>query len=231
MGKRLYVPTRGPDDWQRLLADPAKHWKPGYSARALATCWEAAEAWPPAIAAILASSPNHALAGAELLLAVPEYQVDLPPRGKPSQNDLFVLAKAADGQLIAATVEGKVNEPFGQTIAEWNAAGSPGKSARLRFIGEQLGLPPSKLPGDVRYQLLHRTTSALLLARRFNARYAVMLVHSFSPTAAWFADFQAFVGLFGVLATERNVLLPLAVCEGISLYTGWVMGDPAYLQA
>ena len=71
----------------------------------------------------------------------------------------------------------------------------------------------------------------LLLARRFNARYAVMLVHSFSPTAAWFADFQAFVGLFGVLATERNVLLPLAVCEGISLYTGWVMGDPAYLQA
>ena len=34
--------TSGPDDWQALLADPVKHWRPGYSARTLAYCWEAA---------------------------------------------------------------------------------------------------------------------------------------------------------------------------------------------
>ena len=71
----------------------------------------------------------------------------------------------------------------------------------------------------------------LLLARRFNARYAVMLVHSFSPTAARFAEFQAFVGLFGCPAAKRNALFLLAVREDICLYAGWASGDLAYLQA
>ena len=72
MAKRVYVPTSGPGAWRGLLADPVRQWKPGYSARALAACWEAANGWPPEIAAILASSGEPALAGAELLLAIPE---------------------------------------------------------------------------------------------------------------------------------------------------------------
>ena len=229
MVKRIYVPTSGPDAWRGLLADPVKQWKPGYSARALATCWEAANGWPPEIVAILASSVESALVGAELLLAIPEYKVALPPRGKPSQNDLFVLAKAADGQLIAVTIEGKVNEPFGPTIAEWNVARSPGKSARLRYICARLGLS-AELPDGVRYQLLHRTVSALLLAQRFNARYAVMMVHSFSPTGEWFEDFQAFTGLFGLPSAEHSVLLQLTVIDGIALFAGWASGDLTFLH-
>ena len=27
--KRIFVPTMGPSDWRRLLADPEKQWKPG----------------------------------------------------------------------------------------------------------------------------------------------------------------------------------------------------------
>jgi len=75
MVKRIYVPTSGPEAWRTLLADPARHWKPGYSARALATCWEAANGWPPEIAAVLRSSPEPALTSVELLIALPEYQV------------------------------------------------------------------------------------------------------------------------------------------------------------
>src|SRR5688500_6454146 len=37
--QRIYVPSTGPNDWRRLLADPAKQWRKGYSAMAVARCW------------------------------------------------------------------------------------------------------------------------------------------------------------------------------------------------
>ncbi len=229
MGKRLYVPTRGPDDWQRLLADPVKHWKAGYSARALAECWEAADGWPPEVAALLRSSPEPALTAVELLLAIPELQVSLPPRGKPSQNDLFVLGKASDGQLVAIAVEGKVGESFGKTLADWNRPLTPGKTARLQYLTNVLSLP-DELPPAIRYQLLHRAASALILAARFNARYALMLVHSFSPTREWFEDYRTFVRLFNAQEARPEQLQWLGEPNGIGLYAGWVTGDLRYLQ-
>ena len=30
---KVYIPTTGPDDWQRFLADPAKQWRTGFSAK------------------------------------------------------------------------------------------------------------------------------------------------------------------------------------------------------
>lgn len=228
--KRIYLPTLGPDDWQRLLADPAKQWKTGYSARTLAHCWEGAKGWPPEVANVLATSPDPALASIDLLLAIPEYKVDLPPRGRPSQNDLFVLGKVVDGGLVALTVEGKVGESFGPTVAAWNATGSPGKNARLRYITGELGLPEN-LPPDIRYQLLHRTTSALWLARQFNARHAIMLVHSFSPANAWFEDFAAFVAMFGVRDVSRGSMVVLGEIDGTLLQVGWASGDPIFLRA
>ncbi len=225
MSKRLYVPSRGPDDWQRLLADPVKHWKAGYSARALAECWEVADGWPPEIATLLGSSPEPALTGAELLIAIPEFQVSLPPRGKPSQNDLFVLGKASDGQRVAIVVEGKVNEPFGPRLAKWNTPVTPGKTIRLQYLTQALGLP-GELPPRICYQLLHRAASALLLAARFNARYALMLIHSFSPTRKWFEDYQSFVRLFNAQEARLDQLLWLGELNGIGLYAGWVSGDP-----
>ena len=44
--KRIYVPSTGPDNWRRLLADPSTQWETGFSAKALAYCWEAAEGLP-----------------------------------------------------------------------------------------------------------------------------------------------------------------------------------------
>src|ERR1700733_9198136 len=39
---RIYVPSRGSDDWRWLLASPGLHWRQDYSAKALADSWEAA---------------------------------------------------------------------------------------------------------------------------------------------------------------------------------------------
>ena len=229
MGKRIYVPTRGPDDWQRLLADPVKHWKAGYSARALAECWEAANGWPPEVAALLHSSPEPALSSGELLLAIPEFKVSLPPRGKPSQNDLFVLGRAADGQLVAMAIEGKVGESFGPTLADWNSAVTSGRTTRLQYLTGILGLP-DELPPTIRYQLLHRAASALILATQFNARYALMLVHSFSQTRMWFEEYQAFVQLFNTQDAWPNQLLWLGERDGIAFYSGWVSGELQALE-
>src|SRR5947207_10981453 len=52
--KPIVVPTHGVQDWQERLADPTKHWRTGYSARALAHAWEEATGLPPEIATLLA---------------------------------------------------------------------------------------------------------------------------------------------------------------------------------
>lgn len=217
--KHIYVPADSPEDWRRLLAEPEKQWRAGYSARLLAECWQAAEGFPAEVQALLSGAAEPALRKLELLLAIPEYQVALPGGGRPSQNDLFALGRAADGQLAVLMVEGKVAEPFGDTLETWLRRASPGKLARLEFLCQALGLsnPP---PGALRYQLLHRTVSAILEAQRFNAAYALMVVHSFSPEQAWLADYQAFLALFGVTA-GAGTLARLPIPGKLPVYAGW----------
>ena len=113
---RVYVPSGGPGAWQALLADPVKHWARGYSARTLAHAWEAQAGFPPEIVAIL--QQQAALADAEPLFILPEWKVPLPGGSRPSQNDVWVLAKGST-DIISIAVEGKVNEPFDKTITFW----------------------------------------------------------------------------------------------------------------
>lgn len=223
---KIYVPATGLESWQGLLADPVKHWRTGYSAKALAACWDAAEGFPPEVGQALRGS----LGDLEMLLAIPEHQVPLPGGSRPSQNDLFVLAGNADG-LVAIAVEGKVAEPFDQTVEEWlrGAPAASGKGPRLQYLCDRLGLAPAGV-GHLRYQLLHRTVSALDEARRFHARAAVMLVHSFSPTAEWYADFEAFAkALCG--SPTIGALTNVGSRGGIDLHLGWVTGDARFLTA
>jgi hypothetical protein len=125
-------------------------------------------------------------------------------------------------------VEGKVGEPFGPTVAEWQAEGSKGKDKRLAFLCDLLGLT-QPVPGPIRYQLLHRTASAILEARRFNAPHALMLVHSFSQTHEWFDDYADFARLLG---GEANVgsLVHIGLRAEVDLYLSWVRGDARYLS-
>lgn len=222
---QILVPSRGPTDWQALLAEPAKQWARGGSAKALAHCWEAARGFPAEVKAALDGCA--ALGGADALLILPEWQVTLPGGVRPSQNDIWVLARGRSG-LISIAVEGKVDEPFGPTLGEWKADASTGKQTRLAFLQQVLGLT-APLADTVRYQLLHRTASAVLEAQRFGAGQAVVLIHSFSPENRWLADFAAFTALFGV-DFQPGHLASATARDGMPLHLGWVCGDRKFLE-
>lgn len=150
-------------------------------------------------------------------MPAPEYKVDLPGGGAASRNDIYILAKSAD-QLVSITVEGKVEEPFGQSVAEWHRKPSAGKVKRLEFLCSELNVPVDAVP-DIPYQLLHRTVSAKLLARRFQAGMALVLVHSFSEKNTGFAEYTQFAALFGIdgrIGTVQNARL----YDGLVLYLG-----------
>lgn len=220
--KHIYIPTSSPDDWRKFLAEPEKQWRSGYSAKELAECWEQSNGFPPEFQSLFSKSENHGLHGLELLLAIPEYQVDLPGGKRPSQNDLFALARAKDGELVVLMVEGKVAEPFGETLEIWLNNASEGKKRRLKYLCDILGLSGAP-PLHIRYQLLHRTASAVIEAKRFNAKYAMMIVHSFSSEHKWFSEYQDFLCLFGV-TSGINELVELPVVEGLRIFAGWVVG-------
>jgi hypothetical protein len=225
----IYIPTSGVEDWHRLLADPEKHWRTGFSARSMAYAWESAKGFPPEIQDLFTLS-EHPFHNVELLLAIPEHKVLMPPySGHPSQNDLFVLAKDSTGNLIALTIEGKVSESFGKILSEWNAEGSPGKYKRLVFIKETLGFT-GEIPETIRYQLLHRTASAVLEAKRFTAKRAVMVVHSFNQNDLWFDDYRAFLSIFGATDASPGMLQFLTEVHGIKVYSGWARGEEKFLQ-
>jgi hypothetical protein len=221
---RVYVPSSGPRSWQALLADPVKHWARGYSARTLANAWEDQAGFPPEIVAIL--QQQAALTDAEPLLIFPEWKVPLPGGSRPSQNDVWVLARSSAG-TISIAVEGKVDEPFDKTIGEWKLDLSPAKKERLQFLLEVLDLSP-RMPDSIRYQLLHRTASAVIEAERFNASHAVMLVHSFSPNNQWIEDFLAFTALFG-LSAQVGRLASTQARHNLPLHFGWVHGNERFL--
>lgn len=219
--KRIFVPTTGPDDWKRLLAEPDKQWKAGFSAKSLAWRWEEADAFPSEVEALFSGSEITRFRKIELIMAFPEHRVPLPGGARPSQSDLFVLAKDARGELVALTVEGKASEPFGPSLQEWTRNSSTGREERLGFILKTLGL--SDAPPMVRYQLVHRMASAVIEADRFRARSAIMIIHSFSQENRWFEDFKAFVALFEKSA-EIGHLCMLREVRGVNLLAGWAEG-------
>ena len=225
----IYVPISSHIQWKNLLAEPEKQWRKGHSARTLAHCWLASDGIPAELVSLFATSEVPALRRIHPLIVIPEHQVALPPAaGHPSQNDVFVLAKADDEALVSMTVEGKVSESLGQAVGEWNKPGSAGKRERLAFLEEKLGI--DKVPDQIRYQLLHRTVSAILEAERFCARYAVMVVQSFSPSDEWFDDYARFLAMFGV-QSKVGQLVKLRQLGSITLFAGWARGDPRFLTA
>ncbi len=220
----IFIPTTGPDSWREFLADP-KHWRSEYSAKTLAHCWEEAEAFPPEILTLFQEAEDRDCRTIKYLLAFPEWRVSLPGGSRPSQNDLFVLARTEDS-LVTMMIEGKVSEPFGETLEKWLSEASPGKNQRLDFLQMQLGLP--HIPRTIRYQLLHRTASALIEAKRFGAKKAIMIVHSFSKDDLWFEDYRGFLHLFG-LDAEPGQLVFVGEKQEVRLYCGWVRGNQIYL--
>lgn len=212
----ILVPSKGVQDWRAGLADPVKHWKRGRSAYELAQSWDhAGGAFPAEVADAFAGTE---LADLQPLIVIPEYRVPLVGGTRASQTDAFVLARGAAAGLATIAVEGKAGEDFGPLLADWRQDASPGKEDRERQLTAALGL--TAIPGTIRYQLIHRTASAVLEAERFGARHAIMLVQSF-PSEDHFDDYAAFVDLFGATA-QRGGVTRLWERDARVLWAGWV---------
>ena len=223
--KKIFIPSSGPNDWRSFLADPDKQWVEGYSAHAIAHSWEKANGFPPEIDSVLQQSSS--LSGIEPLLIFPEWKVPLPGGSRPSQNDIWILARCRLG-LVSISIEGKIEESFGPLVGQWKENASKGKLSRLEYLAEVLGIL-EPIPDHIYYQLLHRTASAVIEAERFGATHAAMLVHSFSPANAGFNDFKNFVGLYNA-STEIGKLVSVKALHNIPLHLAWVPGDWRYLD-
>jgi hypothetical protein len=230
--KRIFVPTVSGSDWQRLLGKPELHWKSGRSAMSAAACWEESEPQlPREISDVLEASGNESLASLELLVAIPEWEVDLPGGDRPSQTDVLAITRNELG-LVILGVEAKVDEEFGPTLGKQRTNASEGQLERISYLERELGCAES-LDDSIRYQLLHRTVSAILTARAFHASTAVMLVHSFSPDSRWREDFEAFAeAISGKRVTDDlfEIEIEIELGQGPRLIIGWCKGAEEFLS-
>jgi hypothetical protein len=89
--EKLYHPINNPEEWEPLLAKPDRHWKTGYSAKALAYSWQEASGFPLEIRQLFQDPDIGIFQDIEVLVAFPEYKVPLLGGHRASQNDIFVL--------------------------------------------------------------------------------------------------------------------------------------------
>ncbi len=194
-----------------------------------AACWEDSHPQLPAeVLAALGGASDPAIADLELLAAIPEWEVTLPGGARASQTDVLVLARNPLN-LVVLGVEAKVDETFGPTMGQKRTRATGGQLDRIDYLESELGRT-APFPDTVRYQLLHRSVSALLTAREFHAPVAVMLVHSFSPASAWRDDFLAFCHELPCNALSAD-LFEVPRNNGPRLILGWCKGSEKYLQA
>lgn len=221
---QILVPTSGLGSWKARLADPEKHWKPGYSAFEAAVSWERAaqtdRGLPTAVADIL--DQEEELRGAKLLFALPEHKVPLRGGSRASQTDIWALLRAPRG-LISMAVEAKADEAFGDTLESWKRDASPGKDERLRHLYRVLKCE-THLPPGIRYQLVHRTASALIEADRIGAEYAIMMVQSFLKQSPSESDYIEFGNCFNV-TLRAGTITRLPQHTNSKLYLGWAVSS------
>lgn len=192
-----------------------------------AAAWEAAaDSLPLEISRLLDASPELLLQGQHLIAAIPEWEVQLIGGSRNSCTDVLAICGNETGLCIIG-VEAKVDEDFGPLVAEKRAESSSGQTERLTSLHNLLRV--ERFDDSIRYQLLHRTASALLTARKFHAAAAVMLVHAFDTPATQRLDFEAFREAMG--AKEISPLLyKVESFVGPALYLAWCDGDPKFRQ-
>jgi hypothetical protein len=223
--KRIFFPSHGPTHWRQFLGNPDVHWKRGRSAFELAVAWEIAQhqprGLPGEIAVALDAVPQ--LNSAELRFALPEHKVALDTTRGQSQSDLWALLQNERG-LISLAVEGKAGEQFDELVEVWLRAdrGKGSRPRRFQWLCDQLGIDGSDGRCDkLRYQLFHRTAAALIMAQRYRAFAAVMIIQSFPGGEVSWNDFKNFAAFLGTEARVDN----LSVVTGDDnpmLYIGWV---------
>lgn len=225
---RLFVPTLGPADWQRLLANPEKQWRRGKSAWESAVAWEVARSSvsgiPPRIGDLLKAEATFA--EAKLLVGIPEHKVALDGGHQASQTDLWALLSTSSG-LVSMAVEAKAGESFDAYVKDWivGTSSKSGKPARLAQLCSMLEITEHDAHA-CRYQLMHRSAAAILEAIRFRASNAVLLVHAFGDNnQSSFDDYSAWASKLGVTARPDR-LQNVGQRGGVNFWIGWVNARP-----
>lgn len=215
--RRLNAPLKKPEDVIPHLGAP-HHWKEGRSAKCLVDQWWSANDLPVRIREILNQTPEWR--DAEMIDAFVERCTSLED-GRPShsQSDLLAVMGLGDG-LGILSIEAKVDEGFDRTVAEWLAKSSAGKVERLSKLCGLFGLVPNNI-GGLRYQLFHRTASAIIEAKRYRASKAAMIVQSWSPLNDGFDDYIAFFEALGIAISEAGRLSDAIIVDGVSFRTAW----------
>lgn len=227
-----------PDDWKSIVGE--KNWVVRRSAFELAHSWQGAQGFPEAVRSVFRKSEIQILKQITPELGLVEFPVFLDTRKAPSMTDTMVYCRSANDEDVVIAVEGKATESFGPQIAPWlrgdeqNVSLSipvrPTRVKRLAFLSEVLRL---EVPHDstLRYQLLHRTVSAVLEASKTSAAAAVMLVHSFAESQDNWDDFATYLRALEIEARKDSVLGPkmlgvTAQRMDVPTYFAWVSDEP-----
>ena len=182
-------PIQDLDDWAAFAA-PARpeDWKPLYSAFEFARLW-LADAGLAAVRSVLDLVP--ATSGFTPEQGIAQAHTTFDQYGDPRDHDLLLIGTAGGGRTVVG-IEGKVNEQFGQTLAEYDKAASrtaargdsTNASERLDNLTQTLGgwVLPDPDEDDtglrsLRFQLFSALAGTIAAAGDEGATQAVFCVH------------------------------------------------------
>ncbi len=221
-----YVELKTAADWAQVVG--AKNWKQGYSAYELAQAWASGN-FPAAVQAVLNSVPSPFPKPLTPDYMLVEKPVFLDNHKAPSMTDIMVYCNMKTVEPFVLAVEGKANEAFDKTVADWildgTAAPKPTRVHRLDFLRRELGVD---VPEDstLRYQLIHRSVSALLESGLHGEVSCMLLIHSFGgKTPTNWTDYVAFLNHIGIANPVKNVVsgpVKLGQNKDKDFYAAWI---------
>lgn len=173
------------DEWEEKCPPTQKnHWKDNRSAKELAREWMDKEGQN--LRKLLASHADFQ--EIELLKASPEYNTDFDAYSSGRKHDLLIIGQQANNKVVIS-IEGKVDEPFGNDTVESYYM----KSLLKRFANVNTKVP-ERIEGLIKalfdqpysskiltlqYQLLHAVAGTLVEAKKQAASKALFVVHTF----------------------------------------------------
>ncbi|MBX3723931.1 MAG: hypothetical protein KF713_18940 [Turneriella sp.] len=211
------------DDWIEVVTK--RHYREGHSAYEVAQKWQFVRSrLPEPISSLLQESQFLELHNLEIRQLYAEFPVWLDTHSTPSKNDLMIFCEGLENRKITIALEAKCDESFANPVSVWLRSADkptprrqralfhvqnepvPRKLRRLAFLNEILSTNIG-IDSLVRYQLLHRLASAILIARQTLAKATVMMVQAFSDSPRNFEDFRYFCNLLGFEGVEKDTVI------------------------
>ena len=182
------------------------------AALAVVDRWESARGLPPEISEILGTD-------AKMGYAEPRLDVPLDGGSTPSRCDVFAKVEVENmrgGIAVFATDDG-----FEETVRSWKEDREGEGQERLSAVCSALEVRPEQTQ-DLRYKLMHRTAAVILKADKRLAKFAGLIVQSFSPEQKGLEDFKAFCMLLGAKDVESDKSFWVKRPSGFKILLAWV---------